>query len=245
VSDLHPLSQPCPPPLYALVVDDHPLVGRGVAEYLKNHAQLGDAMVASHADEVLALIDKLGPPAVMLVDFWLSEGATDRLISLVRSRWPDTKVLVMSGDDNTAIITKARACGAHGFVHKQEAPQVFSDAVHAVLTGHNWFVMQRDTPSNATVGAHGGASHDRTTSQRSARQVSVTPAQLGLTARQGQILAMLLQALPNKRIADSLNVSENTVKEHVTTILTKLAASNRVELITKLRGVHLTEGVFE
>lgn len=210
-------------------------------------------MVASQADEVWGLITQHGPARVVLVDFWLDDGATDQLIQQLRSRWPDTKVLVMSGDDNTAIITKARACGAHGFVHKQEAPQVFSDAVHAVLTGHNWFVVQRDTPSDATIGAHGGAhggaysgaSHDRTTSQRSARQVSVTPAQLGLTARQGQILTMLLQALPNKRIADSLNVSENTVKEHVTTILTKLSASNRVELITKLRGVHLTKGVVE
>jgi DNA-binding NarL/FixJ family response regulator len=238
-----PQSNPHAP--YAIVVDDHPLVGRGVAQYLKGHALLGDAMVASQADEVWALIAQYGPPRVVLVDFWLDEGATDQLIQQLRRRWPDTKVLVMSGDDNTAIITKARACGAHGFVHKQEDPQVFSQAVHAVLTGQDWFTVQPSRPSDASISAHHDASRDGNTSQRSVRQVSVSPAQLGLTARQGQILAMLLQALPNKRIADSLNVSENTVKEHVTTILTKLSASNRVELITKLRGVHLTEGVFE
>ena len=66
-----------------------------------------------------------------------------------------------------------------------------------------------------------------------------------LTARQGQILSMLLQALPNKRIADELSVSENTVKEHVTAILQKLSVSNRVELITKLRGMTLAQGMFE
>jgi DNA-binding NarL/FixJ family response regulator len=218
-----------PTPPYALVVDDHPLVSRGVAEYLKGHALLGDAMVASHADEVLVLIDKLGPPAVLLLDFWLGEGATDRLISLVRSRWPDTKVLVMSGDDNPAIVTKAQACGAHGFLHKQEAPQVFSDAVSAVLAGQTWY-----DPSSASVADAG--------TLRNARSVTVTPADLGLTVRQGQILSMLLQALPNKRIADELSVSENTVKEHVTAILQKLSVTNRVELITKLRGMTLSQG---
>jgi DNA-binding NarL/FixJ family response regulator len=233
VSDLHPPSHPRPPLPYALVVDDHPLVGRGVAEYLKGHTLLGDAMVASHADEVLALIDKLGPPTVLLVDFWLSEGATDRLISLVRSRWPDIKVLVMSGDDNPAIVTKALACGAHGFLHKQEAPQVFSDAVSAVLAGQTWY------------GTNSASMADALGAPRNARSVTVTPADLGLTARQGQILSMLLQALPNKRIADELSVSENTVKEHVTAILQKLSVGNRVELITKLRGMTLEQGVFE
>jgi DNA-binding NarL/FixJ family response regulator len=233
VSDLYPPSHPCPPLPYALVVDDHPLVGRGVAEYLKGHALLGDAMVASHADEVLALIDKLGPPALLLLDFWLSEGATDRLISLVRSRWPDIKVLVMSGDDNPAIVTKAQACGAHGFVHKQEAPQVFSDAVSAVLMGQTWY------------GSNSASMADALGTPRNARPVTVTPADLGLTARQGQILSMLLQALPNKRIADDLSVSENTVKEHVTAILQKLSVGNRVELISKLRGMTLAQSEFE
>jgi DNA-binding NarL/FixJ family response regulator len=208
-------------------------VGRGVAEYLKAHLLLGDAMVASHADEVLALIDKLGSPAVMLVDFWLSEGATDRLISLVRSRWPDTKVLVMSGDDNPAIVTKALACGAHGFLHKQEAPQAFSDAVSAVLAGQTWY------------GSNSVSMAEALGTPRNARSVTVTPADLGLTVRQGQILSMLLQALPNKRIADALSVSENTVKEHVTAILQKLSVGNRVELITKLRGMTLAQGEFE
>jgi DNA-binding NarL/FixJ family response regulator len=230
---------------YAIVVDDHPLVGRGVAHYLKGQALLSDALVASCTDEVWALVAQHGAPHVVLVDFWLSEGATDQLVGELRSRWPDTKVLVMSGDDNPAIMTQARAVGAHGFVHKQEAPQVFGQAVQAVLTGQDWFMAPHDAPSYAPSDASHAAPGDGHTGQPSGRTVSLTPAQLGLTAHQGKILAMLLQALPNKRIAESLNISENTVKEHVSTILAKLSASNRIELITKLRGVHLTEAAFE
>jgi DNA-binding NarL/FixJ family response regulator len=214
---------------YALVVDDHPLVGRGVAEYLKGHAQLDDARVANNVQEALDTIDTLGAPAVMLIDFWLTTGATDPLISLVRSRWPATKVLVMSGDDNPAIITKARACGAHGFLHKKHPPSMFSDAVTALLQGRLWYAPPESEP---VVQPH-------------SRNVSVSASELGLTPRQGQILAMLLQAFPNRRIADALSVSEHTVKEHVTAILSKLSVSNRVELITKLRGVVLTDGRFE
>lgn len=214
---------------YALVVDDHPLVGRGVAEYLKAQVQLDDVRVASAVSEAQALIDQLGPPVVLLVDFWLGEGATDKFISHVCSRWPDTKVLVMSGDDNPAIATKAQACGAHGFLHKKEPPSVFSQAVVALMQGLLWYAAQAPV-HNVRQGV---------------RSVCVSPVDLGLTPRQGQILGMLLQGLPNQRIADALSVSENTVKEHVTAILNKLSVSNRVQLITKLRGMTLTEGMFE
>jgi DNA-binding NarL/FixJ family response regulator len=218
--------QPLP---YALVVDDHPLVGRGVAEYLKGHAQLDDAVVASHTQEVMDTISKMGVPAVMLIDFWLSTGATDQLISLVRKRWPDTKVLVMSGDDNPAIVTKVQACGAHGFLHKKHPPSTFSDAVTALLQGRLWYTQEQASSAP----------------QISSRPVSVTAGELGLTPRQGQILSLLLQAWPNRRIASTLSLSENTVKEHVTAILNKLSVANRVELITKLRGVNMTDGGLE
>ena len=67
-------------------------------------------------------------------------------------------------------------------------------------------------------------------------ELTITCTELGLTARQGQVLALLLDGMPNKRIAADLSVTENTVKEHVTGILYKLGVRNRVEAITKLRG---------
>lgn len=61
-------------------------------------------------------------------------------------------------------------------------------------------------------------------------------AALGLTHRQGEVLTMLLQGLPNKRIARALNVTEGTVKEHVSGILLRLGVANRVEVILRLHG---------
>lgn len=62
------------------------------------------------------------------------------------------------------------------------------------------------------------------------------PQELGLTERQGQVLAMMLRGQPNKRIALALDISEQTVKEHVTNILARLGVANRMEAITLLRG---------
>ena len=67
-------------------------------------------------------------------------------------------------------------------------------------------------------------------------EMSVTYKELGLSLRQGEILGHILEGLPNKRIAQALSLTESTVKEHITGILVKLHAANRVEVITKLRG---------
>lgn len=68
------------------------------------------------------------------------------------------------------------------------------------------------------------------------KEIPVTAAELGLTTRQGEVLVMVLMGLPNKRIAQKLSLSEQTVKEHVTCILERLQVKTRVEIITKLRG---------
>jgi DNA-binding NarL/FixJ family response regulator len=205
---------------YALVVDDHPLVGRGVAEFLKAHHLLADVLAVGSGSDMLAAIARLGDPAVVLIDFWLATGASDALVAQLRRACPATKIVVISGDDNPAVMDKARVSGAHGFLHKQDAPRVFFEAVSAVLCGLVWF-----RPHVAHTTAGGGA-----------RDLPVTPIELGLTSRQGQILALLLQGLSNKRIAQALSLSENTVKEHITAILQRLAVSNRVEAIMYMRG---------
>lgn len=69
---------------------------------------------------------------------------------------------------------------------------------------------------------------------------TVAPDYLGLTPRQGDVLALVLQGLPNKRIALVLDLSESTVKEHVSGILQRLGVSSRVQAITLLHGRHLT-----
>lgn len=215
--------EPAPQAPYALVVDDHPLVARGMTEFLRLHKKLADAVCVGNAQDALTTIAGRGAPALALVDFWLADGATTHFISDLLALAPRARVLVVSGDSHGAIVTKVRSSGAHGFLHKQQSPEVFTAAVDAVLAGGTWFDGELPDADAAPL----------------SRDVPLSPADLGLTHRQGQILAFILEGQPNRQIAAALNVSEHTIKEHVTAILARLEVRNRVEAITKLRGVRL------
>nr|WP_305891396.1 response regulator transcription factor [Methylomonas sp. SURF-1] len=203
---------------WAAVVDDHPLVAHGIADFLVTHCSFARAQPVTTIAEFSPLLESRNPPALAVVDFWLPDGVSLPLLSQIKLRQPGTRLLAISADDDRAIAEKVAAAGANGFIHKQAAPELFAKAVAAIMAGEAWFPGQ---PAPALA---------------STRELPVTAAELGLTPRQGQVLAMMLKGLPNKRIALNLSLSEHTVKEHVTGILERLGAKNRIEVITKMRG---------
>lgn len=207
----------------AVVIDDHPLSASGIADFLLSHCGFGAARPVSNVVEFWAALDPVNPPSLAVVDFWLPDGASLGLLELLKQRCPTTCLLAISADDNAAVMDKVRMAGADGFLHKQETPDVFGRAVASLLRGDSWF--------------HGGTQFPGR--EFANRELPVTAAELGLTARQGQVLAMMLKGLPNKRIALNLSLSEQTVKEHVSGILERLGVRNRIEAITKLRGKRL------
>ena len=215
---------------YALIVDDHPLLGSGTAQFIKAQGLLDDALNVCDSEAALDIVQQKGPPCIAIVDFWLQSGVSVELVTYLRILCPSTAILVISGDTRAEVQAKARTWGARGFVDKQAAPSVFMQAIVAILGGMTWFQEDpADFADSPGASPHRAATHD----------LPMTPAELGLSLRQGQILALVLQGLPNKRIAQALSVTESTIKEHMTYILHKLAVGNRVEAITKLRGCRL------
>lgn len=209
---------------YAIVLDDHPLVGRGMAQYLQAvHPELA-VFVATGWAQVQQHIQANGCPLVLVADVWLSD--SNSLATLAQSRNPcrTTPWLAISGDDDPRMQERVRSAGAHGFVHKQAPPEVFGQAFAAMLAGEQWF--------EASAAACG----------HPPREWAVTPAEMGLTRRQGEILALVLRGLPNKRIAQLLSLSESTVKEHLTGILERLGVRTRIEAIVQLRSRTLQTG---
>lgn len=216
----------CDTPLCAIVLDDHPLVGRGMAHYLQAVRPGVVVRVAQNWAEAEALRQQHGCPRVLIADIWLPEGNSLGRLAQWREACPDVQWLAISGDDDPQVARNARAAGAQGFVHKQVPPETFARAYEAVLEGRPWFEGKEDgaaAPSAAPL-----------------REWEVSAAELGLTERQGEILALVLRGLANKRIAQALDISENTVKEHLTGILERLGVRNRVEAITALRERRLT-----
>jgi DNA-binding NarL/FixJ family response regulator len=208
---------------YAIVLDDHPLVGRGMAQYLQSIRPELSVYVATAWAEVQQHIQTSGCPKVLVADVWLADSNSLAALAQWRSECRGTPWLAISGDDDPLMLQRVRNAGAQGFVHKQAPPDVFGLAFATVLEGGQWY------EAAAMQGVSGYRSHEW----------AVTPAELGLTSRQGDILALVLRGLSNKRIALTLNITESTVKEHVTGILEKLGVRSRVEAITALRGRRL------
>ena len=211
---------------YALVVDDHPLVAEGAAHVLMTSAGVQRVRCVAHGNEALAMIAALGEPVITVMDFWLEDGASLEFVHSILALAPGTRILVTSGDKHPAIVSKAAAAGVHGFVHKSSPSHEFQAAVQALLSGRTWFEALPPIPTAPPAPTAGSILH------MSARE-------LGITARQAQVLSLLLQGKPNRAIAQALNLSEYTVKEHVTALLQRLGASNRVALITRMRGIEV------
>lgn len=211
------------PSYTVIVLDDHPLVARGMAQYLQAlHPELAVSTAASW-NELQQRVQAEGCPALLVADVWLAESNSLAALSAWRAHGGQARWLAISGDDDASVPQRVRRAGAQGFVHKQVAPEVFAQACATVLAGGEWFAA--DPPlQDGTLRA---------------REWTITPAELGLTPRQGEILALIVQGLPNKRIALALGLSESTVKEHVTAILERLGVSSRVQAITRLQGRRL------
>ena len=211
-----------PPEPYALILDDHPLVARGMAEFLRALRPGMHMQTAASVAEAWQCITLHGVPRLVLIDYWLADGAALAQVARLRAHCPGAAIAVVSGDDDPQLAERARRAGAQGFIHKQETPEAFDAAVQALLAGRHWY-------STRPAAAQAQRSHEH----------PVTPVDLGLSARQGEILALLLQGLPNKRIAQQYGLSESTVKEHVSAILLRMGARTRVEAIKLLRGRRL------
>ena len=211
---------PMPPTTYAMICDDHPLVGRGMRELLKDHPLLTNSVCTTSERECLAYIASHGAPGIAVIDFWLSNDASEVLVKRLHADYSSLPILMMSADDDPVVQLKCSEWGAKGFINKQASPGVIREAVSAVIQGLGWFMPLADQPMISTIRKN---------------QWPITARELGLTNRQGEILAMLLEGLPNKRIAQSLHVTEATVKEHVTGVLQKLGVKSRVEAIAQLK----------
>ena len=216
------MTAPLAPPTAgcAFVVDDHPLVARGIAEYLTTHCRFAQAHTFAGGQACLQRMALGEVPELAVVDFWLPEGAALPLLRHLADAWPQVRLLAVSGDEDDGVRRTVAEAGVHGYLRKNVAPDVFAEAVAAVRAGRTWWA-----PPEAT-----------SPWPAAPRELPLHPKDLGLTERQGEVLALVLRGLPNKRIARALALSEPTVKEHISNIFAKLGVANRVEAITQLRG---------
>lgn len=190
-----------------VLVDDHPALRLGLKVLLEHAPDVELVGEAEEGQEALALIESTQPDVVVL-DCELPGMAGMEVAQEIQRRGLPTRVVALSAYDGERYVHGMLEAGARGYLLKEEAPETVVKAVQAVARGEEWYSQQ--VMSKVIAWARG--EH---------------PA--GLTAREVEVLRLVVEGLSNKEIAHRLEVAERTVQFHVSNILQKLGAASRVE----------------
>ena len=202
-------------PLYRLVIaDDHPLFRGAMREAVSGLIARVEIAEAGAFDEVSKLLDRSGETDLILLDLAMPGVRGFSGLMYMRAEYPSVPVVVVSANDDPAVIRRCMDFGASGFIPKTLGIEDMRKAVMAVLKGEVWTPPHVDLTSGVDEEAAG----------LMARLATLTPQQV-------RVLMMLSEGLLNKQIAYELDVSEATVKAHVSAILTKLNVESRTQAV--------------
>ncbi|MEP5175742.1 response regulator transcription factor [Marinobacter alexandrii] len=188
-----------------LIVDDHPLFAQGLAGLLTQSALAGAVDVADSVEQAVAVLS--GPHPVDLVLLGVSLQGETGLMLLPRMIAHKPPVVVISSSEDETTVRAAQAAGARGFLPKSAGRTALISMVRSVSRGGEYYPGRRTVPAQNQV----------------------------LTPRQLDVLALLAQGFPNKRISQSLDLTEHTVKTHLKAIFTHLGVHNRTECVSQAR----------
>ncbi|WP_407353200.1 response regulator [Luteimonas sp. R10] len=197
-----------------LIADDHPLFRealRGVVARLLPQAVLREA---DSTDALYALVEADPDADLLLLDLNMPGAQGFSVLVHLRAQHPQLPVVVVSAREEAGVMRRALDHGAMGFIPKSADAKTLAEALRHVLDGDRW------APAAAYAApAASDAEHDVAARVRE------------LTPQQFRVLQMLGAGMLNKQIGYELNVSEATVKAHMSAILRKLGASNRTQAV--------------
>jgi len=205
--------------LKLLVVEDHALVREGLVRLL---AQIEDKVEVREAADFEAALIQLDADAdfdLILLDLALPGIDGFSGLDILRRRYPSIPVAVVSAYDDLPTITRVINLGASGFIPKAFSGEALLAAVRDVLAGN---IFRPATQPGARM-------DDAVPVPPS--KMSIAPAEIGLTDRQSQVLALMVRGLSNRDIAEQLELSEGTVKIHATAVFKSLGVTSRTQAL--------------
>ena len=215
------------PPVRVLVVDDHTLVRRGVADVLRDESGFAVVGQAEDGAEAVSRARELRPD-VILMDLYMPRLSGLEATRQIKAALPGTRIVVLTVSEEERDLFEAVKAGAEGYLLKNVAPPALRATLRGVARGEAYI-----TPLMASKILHEFARHGRPPSEPSAAAA--------LTAREREALQLLTRGAVNKEIAAALSISVNTVKSHLRHIMEKLHLENRVQVVSYA----LREGLVE
>jgi DNA-binding NarL/FixJ family response regulator len=189
-----------------LIVDDHAVVRHGLKSALQSHGYLTVAEAGS-INEAQAFMAQTNPDAI-IVDINLPDGSGFDLVAWARRVSPKIAIVILTLNDGKDYVRAAKSAGANAFIVKSAPLSDLIAALDFALSSPTSFSSKHITPSGVDS---------------------------GLSAREIDVLLSISHGLSNTAIATNLYISVSTVKTHVSSILRKLDADNRVQALTIAR----------
>jgi len=205
-----------------VVVDDHPIFRQGVVDAFSLEKDLVVVGQASDGTEGLALIKKLDPH-VAVVDVNLPNINGQQLTRHLRSEKSHTRIVLLTAYDDSSQVVHSMAAGAAAYCVKDIDPQKLIDIVRAVSQGN--YVVAETVLDQAGLQRWLGERTDLSGRAYSDPGDPFEP----LSTREMEVLECVTRGMSNKEIATSLDISHQTVKNHVTAILRKLNVEDRTQ----------------
>ena len=194
-----------------LLADDHPAVRKGVQMYFDTEPSIQIVGEAEDCQEAINTAKRL-QPNVIVMDLLMPKGCGVEAITEIRRCLPDVKIIVLTMVSDERVVKAARKAGADAYVLKDADGEVLLTALDTIQRGDGFF--------------------DPRQSRRQFKKLSQRRDSGGsklLTAREKEILQLIARGMTNQDVAQTLDISENTVKAHVSHILTRLDVSDRTQ----------------
>ncbi|TET48237.1 MAG: response regulator transcription factor [Dehalococcoidia bacterium] len=203
-------------PVRVLVVDDHALFRRGIVTVLANQKNIS---VVGEAVNGLEAIDKAEElvPDVIVMDLNMPQCSGLEATQALQAKMPQVSILVLTVSDNEADLFHAIKFGATGYILKNTEPEELVQAIHHIAQGG---VILSPMMAAKLLTEFRGLGTDAMVKKTAEEEDNLSP-------REDEVLRLVSQGATNKEIADSLFISENTVKTHLRNIMDKLHLANR------------------
>lgn len=198
-----------------MLADDHPVVRTGIRNLLEKHADIVVVGEATNGLEALRIVEELKPD-VLLLDMEMPGLSGVEVARRLKSVCSTARLLVLSAYDDEQYIFALLSSGAAGYLTKDEVPTMIGDAVRGIANGEEGWLSRRVT---AKVLQRNQAAQQRNDTN------------MLLSSRERQVLQLVAQGRDNEQIGATLNISDGTVKNHVTNIYSKLGVRTRAEAV--------------